>query len=198
MAKRQSVDATMWSNIVALNKQHHSSRKIAESLQRSKSVVGRIVTLFNYTSLISSPKKMDRRQKSSARDDRVTQRLALRLLAPAWPSIQRLVNGLECRYFSNQACFFKNLPLYIISWYIFQQMRLCYLFIGKVTELHLLKNISSEDIQRKIRETTMPGLGMSALPYLRKDDQAVGKCPFESLKRERKRRFHYRYAIVSL
>ena len=53
-------------------------REISENVKRSKSVVGRIVKSYNDTVRIISPCKTGKPRKTSAREDKLMQRIALK------------------------------------------------------------------------------------------------------------------------
>lgn len=78
MAERQKVVKSLRESIVALHKQNCSIREIAATVKRSKSVVGRIVKVYKDSGRISSPFKKGRPRKTSSREDRVIQRMALK------------------------------------------------------------------------------------------------------------------------
>ena len=78
MANRQKVDKNLRVTVVKLHKQNVSIREIAERVNRSKSVIGRIVKTYKDTGRVLSQNKMGRPRKTSARQDRAIQRIALR------------------------------------------------------------------------------------------------------------------------
>ena len=78
MARRQQVNETLRANAVNLRKQGFTITSIANQLNRSKSVISRIVKLYNETGRLRSPKKVGRPRKTSPREDRIMQRLSLK------------------------------------------------------------------------------------------------------------------------
>ena len=78
MAKRQKLDYSVRQAIVKLHKKKHTIRDISEKEKRSKSVVGRVVKFYNDTGKIVSAFKTGRPRKTSAREDRIMQRMSLK------------------------------------------------------------------------------------------------------------------------
>ena len=78
MAKRQKLDYSVRQAIVKLHKEKHTIREISEKVKRSKSVVGRVVKSYNDTGKIVSAFKTGRPRKTSAREDRIMQRMSLK------------------------------------------------------------------------------------------------------------------------
>ena len=78
MAKRQNLDYSVRQAIVKLHKEKHTIREISEKVKRSKSVVDRVVKSYNDTGKIVCAFKTGRPRKSSARVDRIMQRMSLK------------------------------------------------------------------------------------------------------------------------
>ena len=68
--------------VLKLHKKNVSIREIAERVNRSKSVIGRIVKTYKDTGRVLSQNKMGRPRKTSARQDKAIQRMALRDFSP--------------------------------------------------------------------------------------------------------------------
>ena len=77
MAKRQKLDYSVRQAIVKLHKEKHTIREISVKVKRSKSVVGRVVKSYNDTGKIVSAFKSAWPRKTSAREDRIMQRISL-------------------------------------------------------------------------------------------------------------------------
>jgi transposase len=78
MAERIKVDAAVKSEIVKLRKENHTIEQIAKQIKRSKSVVSRILKLYSETGRLTNTKNPGRPRKTTVREDRVNQRLALK------------------------------------------------------------------------------------------------------------------------
>ena len=78
MAKRQKLDYSVRQAIVKLHKEKHTIREISEKMKHSKSFVGRVVKSYNDTGKIVSAFKTSRPRKTSAREDRIMQRMSLK------------------------------------------------------------------------------------------------------------------------
>ena len=78
MANGQKVDKTLRMNVVQLHKQNISVREIAEMVNRSKSVIGRIIKTYKNCGRVLTPNKTCRPRKITARQDRAIQRMVLR------------------------------------------------------------------------------------------------------------------------
>ena len=78
MAKRQKLYYSVRQAIVKLHKEKHTIREISEKVKRSKSVVGRVVKSSNDTGKIVNAFKTGRPCKTSAREDRIMQRMSLK------------------------------------------------------------------------------------------------------------------------
>ena len=77
MSKRQKLDYSVRQAIVKLHKEKHTISETSEKVKRSKSVVGRVVKSYNDTGKIVSAFKTVRPRKTSAREDRIMQRMSL-------------------------------------------------------------------------------------------------------------------------
>lgn len=80
-------------SIINLHQQNHSIRKIADELKLSKSAVGRVIKDFKDTGMILSTKNNGRPRKTSTRETRVIQRMALRDRFQTAASISREFNA---------------------------------------------------------------------------------------------------------
>ena len=98
MAKRQKLDYSVRQAIVKLHKEKHTIREISEKVKRSKSVVGRVVI----TGKIVSAFKTCRPRKSSAREDRIMQRISLKDRFKSCTEIKRVMNRTSCVNVSRQ------------------------------------------------------------------------------------------------
>ena len=78
MAKHQKLDYSVRQAIVKLHKEKHTIREISEKVKRSKSVIGRVVKSYDDTGKIVSAFKTGRPRKTSAREDRIMQRMSLK------------------------------------------------------------------------------------------------------------------------
>ena len=87
MAKRQKVDYSVRQAIVKLHKEKHTIREISEKVKRSKSVEGRVAKTYNDTGKIVSAVKTSRPRKTSAREDRIMQRMSLKDRFKSWTEI---------------------------------------------------------------------------------------------------------------
>ena len=102
MAKRQKLDYSVRQAIVKLHKEKHTIREISEKVKRSKSVVGRIVKSYNDTGKIASAFKTGRPRKTSAREDRIMQRMSLKDRFKSCTEIKRVMNSTSCVNVSRQ------------------------------------------------------------------------------------------------
>ena len=102
MEKRQKPDNSVRRAIVKLNKEKHTIRKISEKVKRSKSVVGRVVKSYNDTGKIDSAFKTGRPRKTSAREDRIMQRMSLKDRFKSCTEIKRVMNSTSCVNMSRQ------------------------------------------------------------------------------------------------
>ena len=78
MAKRQKLNYSVRQAIVKLHEEKHTIREISEKVKRSKCVVGWVVKSYNDTGKRVSAFKTGRPRKSSAREDRIMQRMSLK------------------------------------------------------------------------------------------------------------------------
>ena len=78
MVNRQKVDNTLRMEMIELHKRNFTVREIAETMNRSKSVIGRIVKTYEDFGRVLSPNKMVRPRKTSHRQDRAIHRIALK------------------------------------------------------------------------------------------------------------------------
>ena len=78
MSKRIKVDAAVKSEIVKLRKENLTIEQIGKHVKRSKSVVSRVLKLYNETGRLTNTKKSGRPRKTTVREDRVMKRLALK------------------------------------------------------------------------------------------------------------------------
>lgn len=78
MAKHNKVDTAVKSEIVKLRNEKKTIEEISKQVKRSKSVVSRVLTLYNATGRLTNSKKPGRPRKTTVREDRVMQRLALK------------------------------------------------------------------------------------------------------------------------
>ena len=78
MAKRQKFNYSVRQAIVKLHKEKHTVREISMKVKRSMSVVGRVFKSYNDTGKIISAFKTGRPRKTSAREDRIMQRMSLK------------------------------------------------------------------------------------------------------------------------
>ena len=95
MAKRQKLDYSVRQAIVKLHKEKHTIREISEKVKRSKSVVGRVVKSYNDTGKIVSAFKTSRPHKTSAREDRIMQRMSLKDRFKSCTEIKRVMNSVS-------------------------------------------------------------------------------------------------------
>ena len=102
MAKRQKLDYSVRQGIVKLRKEKHTIREISEKVKRSKSVEGRVVKSYNDTSKIVSAFKTGRPRKTSAREDRIMQRMSLKDRCKSCTEIKRVMNSTSCVNVSRQ------------------------------------------------------------------------------------------------
>ena len=102
MAKRQKFDYSVRQAIVKLHKKKHTIREISEKVKRSKSVVGRVVKSYNGTGKIVSAFKTGRPRKTSAREDRIMQRMSLKDRFKSCTEIKRVMNSTSCVNVSRQ------------------------------------------------------------------------------------------------
>ena len=102
MAKRQPLDYSVKQAIVKLQKEKHTIKEISEKVKHSKSVVGRIVKSYNDTGKIASAFKTGRPRKTSAREDRIMQRMSLKDRFKSCTEIKRVMNSTSCVNVSRQ------------------------------------------------------------------------------------------------
>ena len=102
MAKHQKFDYSVRQAIVKLHKEKHSIREISEKVKRSKSVVGWVVKSYNDTGKIVSAFKTSRPRKTSAREDRIMQRMSLKDCFKSCTEIKRVMNSTSCVNVSRQ------------------------------------------------------------------------------------------------
>ena len=102
MAKRQKLNYSVRQAIVKLHKEKHTIREISEKVKRSKSVVGRVVKSYNDTGKIVSVFKTGRPRKTSAREDRIMQRMSLKDRFKSCTEIKRVMNSTSCVNVSRQ------------------------------------------------------------------------------------------------
>ena len=81
-----------------LHKDKHTIRDISEKVKRSKSFVGRVVKSYNDTGKIVSA----RPRKTSAREDRIMQRMSLKDRFKSCTEIKRVMNSTSCVNVSRQ------------------------------------------------------------------------------------------------
>ena len=79
--------------MVKLHQEKHTIREISEKVKRSKSVVGRVVKSYNDTGQIVSAFKTGRPRKTSAREDRIMQRMSLKERFKSCTEIKRVMNS---------------------------------------------------------------------------------------------------------
>ena len=102
MVKRQKFDYSVRQAIVKLHKEEHSIREISEKVKRSKSVVGKVVKSYNDTGKIVRAFKTGRPHKTSAREDRIMQRMSLKDRFKSCTEIKRVMNSTSCVNVSRQ------------------------------------------------------------------------------------------------
>ena len=102
MAKRQKLDYSVRQAIAKLHKEKHTIIEISEKVKRSKSVVGRVVKSYNDTGKIVSAFKTGRPRKTSAREDRIMQRMSLKERFKSCTEIKRVMNRTSCVNASRQ------------------------------------------------------------------------------------------------
>ena len=85
-----------------LHKEKHTIREISEKVKRSKSVVGRVFKSYNDTGKIVSAFKTGRLLKTSAREDRIMQRMSLKDRFKSCTEIKRVMNSTSCVNVSRQ------------------------------------------------------------------------------------------------
>ena len=102
MAKRQKLYYSVRQAIVKLHKEKHTIREISEKVKCSKSVVGRVVKSYNDTGKIVSAFKTGRPRKTSAREDRIMQRMSLKDRFMSCTEIKRVMNSTSCVNVSRQ------------------------------------------------------------------------------------------------
>ena len=91
--KRQKLDYSVRQAIVKLHKEKHTIRATSEKVKRSKGVVGRAVKSYNNTGKIVSVFKTGRPRKTSAREDRIMQRMSLKDRFKPCTEIKRVMNS---------------------------------------------------------------------------------------------------------
>ena len=67
MSQRIKVNAAVKSEIVKLRKENHTIEQIAKQIKRSKSIVSRILKLYNTTGMLTNTKKPGRPRKTTVR-----------------------------------------------------------------------------------------------------------------------------------
>ena len=102
MAKRQKLDYSVRQATVKLHKEKHTIREISEKVKRSESVVDRVVKSYNDTGKIVSAFKTGRPRKTSAREDRIMQRMSLKDRFKSCTEIRRVMNSTTCVNVSRQ------------------------------------------------------------------------------------------------
>ena len=102
MAKHQKLDYSVRQAIVKLHKEKDTIREISENVKRSKSVVGRVVKSYNDTGKIVSAFKTGRPHKTSAREDRIMQRMSLKDRFKPCTEIKKVMNSTSCVNVSRQ------------------------------------------------------------------------------------------------
>ena len=102
MAKRQKLDYSVRQTILKLHKEKYTIRESSDKVKRSKSVVGRVVKSYNDTSKIVSAFKTGRPRKTSAREDRIMQRMSLKDRFKSCTEIKRVMNSTSCVNVSRQ------------------------------------------------------------------------------------------------
>ena len=88
--------------IVKLHKEKHTLERFQRKWKRSKSVVGRVVKSYNDTGKIVSAFKTGRPRKTSAREDRIMQRMSLKDYFKSCTEIKRVMNSTSCVNVSRQ------------------------------------------------------------------------------------------------
>ena len=78
MSKRIKVDGADKLEIVKLRKEHLTVEQISKHVKRFKSVVSRVLKLYNKTGRLTNTKKSGQPRKTTVREDRIMQRLALK------------------------------------------------------------------------------------------------------------------------
>lgn len=78
MSKRNKTDLSDKAKIVKLRKEKLTIEEIGKRVKRSKSVVSRVLKLYKETGRLSNTKKPGRPRKTTAKEDRVIQRLVLK------------------------------------------------------------------------------------------------------------------------
>ena len=86
-----------------LHKENHTIRDIPEKVKRSKSAVGRVIKSYNDTGKIVSAFKISRPRKTSAREDRIMQRMSLKDRFKSCTEIKRVMNSTSCVNVSRQS-----------------------------------------------------------------------------------------------
>ena len=94
MAKRQKLDYSVRQAIVMLHKEKHTIREISEKVKRSKSVAGRVAKSYNDNGKIVSAFKTGRPHNTSAREDRIMQRMSLKDRFKSCTEIKRVMNSI--------------------------------------------------------------------------------------------------------
>ena len=102
MAKRQKLDYSVRQAVVKIHKEKHTIREISEKVKRSNSVFGRVVKSYNDTGKIVSAFKTGRPRKTSAREDRIMQRMSLKDLFKPCTEIKKVINSTSCVNVSRQ------------------------------------------------------------------------------------------------
>ena len=88
---------TLWDKLLwSYTRKSRKKREISEKVKRSKSVVGRVVKSYSDTGKIVSAFKTGRPRKTSAREDRIMQRMSLKDRFKSCPEIKRVMNSTSC------------------------------------------------------------------------------------------------------
>ena len=77
MVRRSKVTETLRQQVVQMKAKGMTLSAIAREVGRSKSVISRILHLYNVTNSFKSPKKAGRPRKTNAREDRVMRRMSM-------------------------------------------------------------------------------------------------------------------------
>ena len=102
MVKRQKLYYSVRQAIIKLHKEKHTIREISEKVKRSKSVIGSVVKSYNDTGKIVSAFKSGRPRKTSAREDRIMQRMSLKDRFKSCTEIKWAMNSTSCVNVSRQ------------------------------------------------------------------------------------------------
>lgn len=77
MVGRSKVTEGLWKQVVQMKTKGMTLSAIARQVDRSKSVISRILHLYKTTNSFKSPKKAGRPRKTNAREDRSLRRMAM-------------------------------------------------------------------------------------------------------------------------